>query len=277
MKHSMIFQFFVFASILKLFFSPAVCFYDRWTLLVGLFCGRPALRPWNEFWLFDWGGANSSARNRSPGISSPAVSGSGRPADCLQPLTFPGPILLLCLVDCCLPLLHLPLWPLLPSASHGSIASTAQQADPHWATVYSASEMTEWVGAIEACWWLGSTAPPFPLPSLWPPYNDLPYHQSSWFTFQCFLHRRLRKLMFLLLQPLTVFIWGASFIHFLEFEWCKVQCCKCWNVVEDNVSLLNPFLHHVINELDPSTFSDSWYSSEFIASYSFVHVITVPF
>lgn len=111
---------------LGVFFS---FFNHRWTLLVGLSCGRPALHPWNELWLFVWGGTNSSPdpsfsdRNRSPGVSSPAVSGSGRPADCLQPLAFPGPLLLLCLVDRCLPLLHLPLWPLLPSVSHGGIAS----------------------------------------------------------------------------------------------------------------------------------------------------------
>lgn len=207
MKHSMIFQFRISLYLhIQAVFSPAVFFfffYHRWSFLVGLSCGRPALHTWHELWLFDWGSTNSpnpsvSDRNRSPCISSPAVSGSGRPADCLQPLAFPGPILLLCLVDCCVPLLHLPLWPLLPSVSHGGIASTAQQQqqpDPHWATVCLASEMTEWAGATEAYWWLCSTTPPFPLPSLWPPHNDWPYHQSSWFNFQCFLHRWFCKLL----------------------------------------------------------------------------------
>lgn len=126
--------------------------YYRWTLLVGLSWRRPALHPWNVFWPWDGGAATSSpntsfsGRNRSPGLSSPAVSGPGRPADCLQPLAFPGPLLLLYMVDCGLPFLHLPLWPLLPSVSNGGIASPTQQwqPDPHRATVCLAwSERTE--------------------------------------------------------------------------------------------------------------------------------------
>lgn len=131
---------------------------------MGLSWRRSALHPRNELWLCDGGGTSSSpntslsGRNGSPGISSPAVRGPGRPADCLQPLAFPGPLLLLCLVDCCLPLLHLPLRPLLPSVSHGGIASATQQwqPEPHRATVRSTwSEGTDW-GATEAYWWLCS-------------------------------------------------------------------------------------------------------------------------
>lgn len=111
-------------------FSPPIFLnYYRWSLLVGLSWRRPALHPWNELGLYNGWSTNSSYgdRNRSPSISSSALSGPGRPADCFQPLAFPGPLLLLHLVDCCLPFLHLPVWPLLPSVSHGGIASPG-----HW-------------------------------------------------------------------------------------------------------------------------------------------------
>lgn len=173
--------------------------------MVGLSWRRPALHPWNE--LCDGGGTSSrpntsfSGRNGSPGVGSPAVSSPGRPADCLQPLALPGPLFLLCLVDCRLPLFHLSLWPLLPSVSHGGIASLTQQwqSDSHRATLCSAwSERTEWGwGATEAYWWLLHTS--FFLSSLWPPHNDWPYHQSSWFNFQCFLHSWLCELLSLFL------------------------------------------------------------------------------
>lgn len=153
------------------FFVPS-----RWTLLVGLSWRRPALHPWNELWLCDGGGTRSgpntsfSGRNRSPGVSSPAVDGPGGPADCLQPHAFPGPLLLLYLVDCCLSVLHLPLWPLLPSVSNGGIASATHkwQPDLHRASVHSIRK--DWLGTTEAYWWLCSTTPPSLPPSpLWPP------------------------------------------------------------------------------------------------------------
>lgn len=186
----------------------------RWALLVGLPYGRPALHPWNELWLFDWGGTNSSAdssfsdRNRTPSVSSSAVSGSGRPANCLQPVAFPGPLLLLCLVDCCLPVLHFSLWPLLPSVSHGGIASPAQQCWPRPWQGHCASGLirTEWEHHRPII----DPAPQLLLsllPSLWPPHNHWPYHQSSWFNIQCFLYRWLCKLVMSLslhLRPHTV-------------------------------------------------------------------------
>ena len=210
--------------------------YYRWTLVVGLSWRRPAVHPWYE--LCDGRGTNSgpntsfSGRNRSAGVGSPAVNGSGEPADCLQPLAFPGSLLLLCLVDCCLPLLHLPLWPLLPSVSHGGIASPAikRQRGAHRVTVCSAwSERTGWWQQKP----IDDSAPRHLLsllpPSFFqPPHNDWAYHQSSWFN-MCFLHRWLCELLSLFLLH-SLFIWRARFIKTLIIDRLKYEFQEYYSV-----------------------------------------------
>lgn len=171
-----LFFYFLFYFLFFTFF-PFSC---RRTLLVGLSPGGLTLHPWNELWLFTWGdaGAEPSFRYRAPRLSGPTLGSSGRPADCFQPLAFPGPLLLLCLVDRRLPLLHLTLRPFLPPVSHGSIASATQRwhPSPLQLTVYSlCSGMPDW----------GPAGLLIKLPLL---HRDCLYRQSSWFSLQCFLN-----------------------------------------------------------------------------------------
>lgn len=174
------FSTFLFANILFSLFFTFFPFSCRRTLLVGLSRGGLTLHPWNELWLFTGGGARAepSFRYRAPRVSGPTLGSSGRPADCFQPLALPGPLLLLCLVDRRLPLLHLTLRPFLPPVSHGSIASSTQRwhPGPLQLTVYSVCPgMTNW----------GPAGLLMTLPLL---HNDCLYHQSSWFGLQCFLN-----------------------------------------------------------------------------------------
>lgn len=152
------FSTFLFAFILYIY----IFFYFscRGTLLVGLSHGGLALHPWNELWLFTWGGAGGepSFRYGAPRVSGPTLGSSGRPADCFQPLALSGPLLLLGVVDRRLPLLHLTVRPFLPPVSHGSIASAAErwETGPLQLNGVLCPGMADW----GACWPADDTAPP---------------------------------------------------------------------------------------------------------------------
>lgn len=143
------------------FFFTLFPFSCRRTLLVGLSHGGLALHPWNELWLFTrrGAGAKPSFRYGAPRVSGPTLGSSGRPADCFQPLALSGPLLLLGVVDRCLPLLHLTFRPFLPPVSHGSIASAAErwETGPLPLNGVLCLSRNGWLGA---CWPADDTAPP---------------------------------------------------------------------------------------------------------------------
>lgn len=213
------FSTFLFAFIL---FFCFFCFFTRIpfscrrTLLVGLSHGGLALHPWNELWLFTrrGAGAKPSFRYGAPRVSGPTLGSSGRPADCFQPLALSGPLLLLGVVDRRLPLLHLTFWPFLPPVSHGSIASAAER----WET---GPLQLNGVLCLSRNGWLGGPAGLLmTLPLL---HNDCFYHQSSWFSLQCFLNWWL---VFTTLIP-RFFIWWRNFMGRRNV----VQCHRCTVVI----------------------------------------------
>lgn len=156
----------------------------RRSLLVAPPHGGAALHP--PHGLFATAGTTSaSGRGGGPGVGGPAVHGSWGPADRLQPPTVPGALLLLRLVDRRLPLLHLPLRPLLPPVSHGSVAPAAFHCGGEGGRTGRGR------GALPL-WDTQTPPPPHRRPlDLCPDWSLLPLtvtdHISSWFSnLQCF-------------------------------------------------------------------------------------------